>query len=121
MYPPKPFDRYILPNEPLNQLGLSFIKEDNDTLKYQKIHNPQCTQQMEKQVTTADLTLFTSNSIRSVGGPKLNLRIGPQEVDYMDFVKQGWKSELGKPREVFAPQIGAWEMDLGMICRSRRP
>ncbi|ERL95569.1 acylglycerol kinase, mitochondrial [Dendroctonus ponderosae] len=90
------FQRY---NSLINQLGISFIKKD-DSLKYQRIHNPQCTQQMEKQVTTADLTLFTSNAIRTDGDPKLNLRIGPQNVDYMDFVKQGWKSELGESREV---------------------
>lgn len=82
----------------------SFIKENDDYLKYQQIHNPHCNQQVEKKISTSDLTLFTSNLIPSriqdSEPPKLNILIGPDRVDYVDFVKQGWKSEQGENREV---------------------
>lgn len=45
--------------------------------------------------------MLTSNTIRDPHleqPPKLRLNIGPDEVDYFDFVKQGWLSENGERR-----------------------
>ncbi|CAG9765502.1 unnamed protein product [Ceutorhynchus assimilis] len=68
------------------------------------IDNPECSQQLEKKISTSDLTLFTSNvipsSIQDSRLPHMNLSIGPGNVDYVNFVKQGWRFEHGEKREV---------------------
>ncbi|XP_050298150.1 acylglycerol kinase, mitochondrial [Anthonomus grandis grandis] len=90
--------------QPKSRWFQNFIKENDDNIKYQRIHNPSCNEQLEKKISTSDLMLFTSNVIPSriqdSETPKLNLFIGPDSVDYLEFVKQGWKSEKGENREV---------------------
>lgn len=57
----------------------------------------------EKKVITSDLALLTSNTIQDPNPdgnpPKLHIHLGPDKVDYMDFVAQGWRSAQGKDRE----------------------
>lgn len=47
---------------------------------------------------------MTSNAIPKVSSsrdiPKLEIQIGPNKVDYIDFIKNGWMSENGEKREV---------------------
>ncbi|XP_076274247.1 acylglycerol kinase-like protein Mulk isoform X1 [Rhynchophorus ferrugineus] len=80
----------------------SFMKENETVKKYQKVNNPQCGEKIQKQISTTDLTLFTSNVIPSGIDdiPKINLFIGPPDVDYIEFVKQGWNYERNGSREI---------------------
>lgn len=68
------------------------------------ILNPNCAQKVEKDVLTTDLVLCTTNvlpqKLQSSETPKLSLFLGPEKVDYLDFVKEGWKSEKGEMRNV---------------------
>ncbi|KAJ8911340.1 hypothetical protein NQ315_014184 [Exocentrus adspersus] len=81
------------------------IKENRSQDKYFGVYNPECQITHEKNVSTIDLALLTSNAIPSSFGmskgiPKLEVRIGPEELSYIDFVKNGWMSEQGKSRDV---------------------
>lgn len=73
-------------------------------LKMRNTLNPNCAQKVEKDVLTTDLTLCTTNvlphELQISGTPKLTLFLGPEKVDYLDFVKEGWKSEKGEMRNV---------------------
>ncbi|KAJ8937290.1 hypothetical protein NQ318_020340 [Aromia moschata] len=81
-----------------------FMKEENPQAKYLGVDNPECQKIHQKKISTADLALLTSNSIPSSLNsrdiPKLQIQIGPDRIDYLDFVRNGWKSENGETRDV---------------------
>jgi len=91
-------------SQPKSRWFQSFMKGNEEELKVTRVSNPHCEQKLEKNISTSDLLLFTSNVIPSriedSTVPKLNLKIGPDHIDYIDFVKQGWKSEQGETRDV---------------------
>lgn len=67
--------------------------------------NQQCKEIHEQTISTSDFGLLTSNTITDPSEtadsiPKLRLNIGPQQVDYLDFVRQGWRSEQGQDRDI---------------------
>ncbi|CAH0561464.1 unnamed protein product [Brassicogethes aeneus] len=80
-------------------------KEVHPKAKYLSINNPACQEVHEKQIATSDFSLLTSNSIPSSisqkpGIPKLEIKIGPENPEYIDFVRQGWLYEKGETKEV---------------------
>ncbi|XP_060531140.1 acylglycerol kinase, mitochondrial [Cylas formicarius] len=100
-----------------------YMKEDENELKFKQIHNPQCLQKIEKAISTTDLTVFTSNvipsQIKGTEVPKLQVNIGPEKVDYLEFVKQGWKSELGETRNICeAIEARTIEIDPSNVAKS---
>ncbi|KAF2896942.1 hypothetical protein ILUMI_09236 [Ignelater luminosus] len=63
--------------------------------------NDKCQEIHEKEISTLDLSLATTNTLTSLHDlPKLQLNLGPDSIDYLDFVKQGWESENGKSRNM---------------------
>lgn len=80
------------------------IKENRSRDKYFGVYNPDCQTSHQKEIVTSDLALLTSNAIpKSLDSrdiPKLEIQIGPNKLDYIDFVRNGWMSENGKNREV---------------------
>ncbi|KAI4462505.1 sphingosine kinase [Holotrichia oblita] len=67
--------------------------------------NQHCKEVHEQTISTSDFGLLTSNMITDPeesesGIPKLRLNIGPQHIDYLDFVRQGWRSEQGQHRDI---------------------
>ncbi|XP_066261514.1 acylglycerol kinase, mitochondrial [Euwallacea similis] len=99
--------------QPKSKWFQGYIKEDQDTLKYKQINNPHCNQMVEKDIATSDFTLLTSNvvpkKIKDVS--KLNIFIGPEKVEYFDFIRQGWKTERGENRE-FKESIEARTLEI---------
>ncbi|XP_018331823.1 acylglycerol kinase, mitochondrial isoform X1 [Agrilus planipennis] len=66
------------------------------------VANDECQEIHEKEISTVDFSLFTSNIVANVDHAKsndepakLSLTLGPKTVDYTNFVSQGWKSEKG--------------------------
>lgn len=83
------------------QISFRFIKEESP--KYLQIINPGCSIIHEKNISTLDLALLTSNANPNLEGnqtPKLTVEMGPEKVSYFDFVKNGFKIERGEPQEV---------------------
>lgn len=78
------------------------MKEDNSQAKYLARNNPDCQISHEKKISTADLALKTTNidSDSSEDLPKLLLVIGPKDVKYLSFIKNGLKHEKGEKRDV---------------------
>lgn len=63
--------------------------------------NDKCQEMHEKEISTLDLSLATTNTLTNLHDlPKLQLNLGPDSIDYLDFVKQGWDSENGKNRNM---------------------
>lgn len=55
----------------------------------------------EIDVSTTDLILKTQNSEPKTGtNSKITINLGPNSVTYIDFIKEGWKSENGEKRKV---------------------
>lgn len=65
---------------------------------YSKINNEKCKDTQNKHVSTADLVLSTTNAKNESyeGPPKLELKLGPESVDYFGFVSEGFKSVKGE-------------------------
>ncbi|XP_030759987.1 acylglycerol kinase, mitochondrial [Sitophilus oryzae] len=82
----------------------NFIKGTDESRKYQYVNNPYCNEKLERNISTTDFNIFTSNVIPSrisdTDIPKIQLYIGPPKVDYVDFVRQGWKYENDGSREI---------------------
>lgn len=82
---------------------------------YSNIENSTCKEIFNKKIHTSDLTLLTTNAIQNPnpesGPPKLRLYLGPNSIDYFDFVAQGWRSEQGKERD-FKETIEARQVKL---------
>lgn len=66
---------------------------------YSKIKNERCGQQHTKEVITSDFTLKTAN-ILGDKKPTLQLNLGPGEINYIDFVKEGFKTIKGENRQI---------------------
>lgn len=62
-----------------------------------KFDNPQCRLVGEKVISTVDFNLSIRNDDEI---PKLMVKVGPKNINYLDFVKEGWRSENGKERSV---------------------
>ncbi|XP_017779933.1 PREDICTED: acylglycerol kinase, mitochondrial [Nicrophorus vespilloides] len=78
-----------------------FFSSPKDNKSKAHIINDQCKLQQEKQISTTDLALITSNILGETSGPpQLQLHLGPDSVDYVDFVSAGFKTETGGNREV---------------------
>nr|CAH7735397.1 unnamed protein product [Callosobruchus chinensis] len=81
-----------------------FVKEDPEKIKYSRIHNPECDILHEKKITTSDLTLFTTNILPNAKEEKdiskIIVEIGPEHVDYFDFIKNGIRKEKGEKMEL---------------------
>ncbi|KAH0811429.1 hypothetical protein GEV33_011362 [Tenebrio molitor] len=67
---------------------------------YSNVINPDCHTIQQKDISTVDFTLSIPNLNSNKETPKLVANIGPKTVDYFDFVKEGWKSENGRMRDV---------------------
>lgn len=80
-------------------------------IDYSKINNEQCKLKENREIITADLLLSTMNTSEEYKGPsKLELKLGPQSVDYFDFVSQGFQSLKGK--RIVNETIEAREIEL---------
>ncbi|VEN51528.1 unnamed protein product [Callosobruchus maculatus] len=82
-----------------------FRKQDNtEKIKYSRIHNPECDILHEKKITTADLTLFTTNTLPTIKEEKaiskIIVEIGPEHVDYFDLIKNGIRKEKREKMEL---------------------
>ncbi|CAH1098643.1 unnamed protein product [Psylliodes chrysocephalus] len=79
-----------------------FMKGDPIQAKYLAINNPECQICHEKKICTSDLALSTQNIIPQTKEmlPKLVVEIGPDHVDYLDFVKNGFKLEKGEKKDI---------------------
>lgn len=78
-----------------------FLRQKKSEDDLSDIVNESCKELHEKRISTADLNLLTTNSQGGTQGPpKLKLQLGPEKVDYLNFVQQGWDSEKGRQREV---------------------
>lgn len=75
---------------------IRFAKDQNSG--YSNVFNPECQTVYQKHISTVDFNLSIVNNSSEV--PKLVVDVGPQQVDYFDFVKEGWKSEKGEKRKV---------------------
>ncbi|CAH1174025.1 unnamed protein product [Phaedon cochleariae] len=80
-----------------------FIKDDPQS-EFLRVNNPDCQITHEKKISTTDLALSTLNIIENPSGtediPKLVIEIGPNKVEYMDFVRNGFRMEKGMKRDV---------------------
>ncbi|XP_050501063.1 acylglycerol kinase, mitochondrial [Diabrotica virgifera virgifera] len=80
-----------------------FVKSENPYAKYLSIYNPECSITHEKKIHTSDLELSTLNVIdgsSSETPSKLVVEIGPDNIEYLDFVKNGFKLEKGEKKDV---------------------
>ncbi|XP_044253994.1 acylglycerol kinase, mitochondrial [Tribolium madens] len=71
-----------------------FVKDQKPT--FSNITNPECRTIYQRDISTVDFNL----TVDGEKVPKLVVNVGPQSVDYFDFVKEGWKSEKGQKRTV---------------------
>nr|XP_023013717.1 acylglycerol kinase, mitochondrial [Leptinotarsa decemlineata] len=89
---------------PKNGWFSRFVKEEHPQAKYLAINNPECNKSHEKKIMTADLALSTLNIMpdlsKSNEVPKLVMEIGPEKVQYLDFLKNGFKLEKGEKKDV---------------------
>lgn len=98
----------------LNKLTINYLIHFNrfvpykqqvpQVTNYSNIVNERCKDTFEKKILTSDLTLLTTNTIQDQNlkdkPPKLQLKVGPDSLNYLDFVAEGWRSEQGTSREV---------------------
>ncbi|XP_057672143.1 acylglycerol kinase, mitochondrial [Diorhabda carinulata] len=80
-----------------------FMKTDNPHAKYLSVSNPECQINYEKKILTSDLALSTMNITPNQSSDslrKLIVEIGPDNVEYLDFVKNGIKLEKGEKRDI---------------------
>lgn len=64
------------------------------------IKNADCENIEEKTISTVDFILSVSNPSDNETVPKLSIKIGENNIGYLDFVKEGWRSENGHERSV---------------------
>lgn len=65
------------------------------------IVNNQCQEVHAKTIFTSDFALGTTNANQSdLELPKLTLDVGPDSINYFDFVRQGWNIENGGKRNI---------------------
>ncbi|XP_044732309.1 acylglycerol kinase, mitochondrial [Chrysoperla carnea] len=69
--------------------------------------NPQCNQLIEKDVATTSISLRTTNTMdeSNVDVPQLCINVGPDKIDYIDFVKQGVSQQPQIIDKVAARQV----------------
>lgn len=77
---------------------------------YSKVKNERCSLRHSTEVQTSDFMLKTAN-ILGVSEPKLQMNIGPGETNYLDFVREGFKTIKGEDRD-FADKISARQVEL---------
>lgn len=63
-------------------------------IDYANIHNDKCGVSFEKEINTVDLNLTTPNIRPSTEG--IQIDVGPEDISYTDFVKEGWQRIQGK-------------------------
>lgn len=74
---------------------------DSPKSKFSTVLNPECSKFFEKIVSTIDLSISTNSSHQiSNDVPKLTVEIGPDSINYFDFVKNGVKIEKGETKDV---------------------
>ncbi|KAF5294877.1 hypothetical protein FQR65_LT10675 [Abscondita terminalis] len=65
------------------------------------IINDFCQETHRKDVSTSDFAIATTNTLQNVNTiPKLTVNLGPNSVDYFNFVTEGWRTEVGRERSV---------------------
>ncbi|KAB0796513.1 hypothetical protein PPYR_10574 [Photinus pyralis] len=63
--------------------------------------NALCEEIHQKYISTSDFAVATTNALGGYDSlPQLKLNLGPNSVDYFDFVSEGWRSEHGHDRNV---------------------
>lgn len=85
-----------------NLSNFRFIKTDNQSKKFASIINPNCSKSEEKNVSTVDLKVLVNNVSNSfiTDTSKLIVEIGPNNINYIDYVKNGMKIEKGEKADV---------------------
>lgn len=75
-----------------------FLPYRIQSVDYTKIKNEKCKEKQSREISTADFNLSTMNinNENYDGPPKLELKLGPESVDYLNFVSQGFQSLKGK-------------------------
>ncbi|KAG5893360.1 hypothetical protein JTB14_000125 [Gonioctena quinquepunctata] len=100
-----------------------YIKEENPHAKYLTVFNPECQISHERKISTADLALSTLNIIpdssKSNDIPKLVMEIGPDKVEYLEFLKNGFRLEKGEKRDV-KESIEAKTVDINPEVREEK-
>lgn len=77
-----------------------FIKADNTSKKFATIINPNCSKSEEKKVSTVELKVLINNVSKNSTIPKITIEIGPKNVKYIEYVKNGFKIEKGEKEEI---------------------
>ncbi|KAK5644225.1 hypothetical protein RI129_008070 [Pyrocoelia pectoralis] len=89
-----------------------FLSNKTSTTDVPTTVNTFCKEVHEKYVSTSDFALATTNVLGNFSTtPQLTLNLGPNSLDYFDFVSEGWKSERGQNRNV-EESISAKEIEI---------
>lgn len=85
-----------------------------------KAKNDFCQTIHEKHITTSDFAIETTNTLSNFNQlPQLRLNLGPNSVDYFNFVTQGWQSENGLNR-ITCEVIEAKEIEIKPFLKAEQ-
>lgn len=93
---------HVDPKETNQRWWSRFVSKPKTTrVDYSKITNDKCRETHHDEINTSDFTLRTSNrpdDAESVS--RLNINLGPRSVNYVDFVRDGFRTLDGKERRL---------------------
>lgn len=70
-------------------------------MNYAKIINEDCSKETKKKIVTSDLEILTANTKRKKETiPQIHVNIGPDSIEYFDFIREGWKSQRGDEKHI---------------------
>lgn len=79
-------------------------------IDYTKIQNDKCGISCEKEINTVDFNLTTPNIRPNTEGIQVDL--GPQDVSYTDFIKDGWQRVKGKATDSIVDTFSAQQLEI---------
>ncbi|XP_034950527.1 acylglycerol kinase, mitochondrial [Chelonus insularis] len=73
------------------------IKSYSNEPDYSRIKNENCNKYHEVPITATELSIVTRNVEHSLAEnlPAMKLKLGPENISYLDFVKEGWRRNKG--------------------------
>ncbi|XP_008558541.1 acylglycerol kinase, mitochondrial [Microplitis demolitor] len=73
----------------------------SNQVDYSKVKNDDCDKFKETHVATTELSLVTNNLNNSQSGPPaVKLQVGPEYINYFEFVTEGWRRIKGENKVI---------------------
>lgn len=90
---------YVKTETPNRRWWSSFFTKRKPAEKdYSKVINEKCAIRHQKEISTTDFLLTTA--ILNEGSAQLHLNIGPESMEYLDFVSEGFRTLNGQRRKI---------------------